>query len=227
MPLLNLSNEILLQILGQSDILRPRDFCNVACTCKRLSPLTEPLLYREIRDSPDEIWVPRGWKLSSRLAYIIKKFNDNPGRAIWVRSAAFAFDPYRAEWSAAIVDLLSKCTSIHTLSLRYGSIYGKCYDRSARSQENLNFEYFLDRLSVEHLNSLTLDDCRLSIKDIAKAISLPNLTHLRINRYDTTISDVLNLPLEATYSPTKLKTRISILWDSCRTVCGTIAYEPP
>jgi hypothetical protein len=95
-PLLNLSNEILLQILGQSDILRPRDFCNVACTCKRLSPLTEPLLYREIRDSPDEIWVPRGWKLSSRLAYIIKKFNDNPGRAIWVRSAAFAFDPYRA-----------------------------------------------------------------------------------------------------------------------------------
>jgi hypothetical protein len=202
MLLLDLSNETLSQILGQSDILGPRDFCNVACTCKRLSPLTEPLIYREIRGSQGMIWASIGWK---RLAYIIKKFDDNPRRTVWVRSAAFAFQPHEAEWSAAVVDLLSRCTFIHTLSLRHGPIYGKYDDRNAHPQENFTFAHFLGRLFVGNLNSLTLDDCRITFKDVTKAFTRPNLTHLRINRYDTSISGVLNLPSEVTFSPTKLK----------------------
>lgn len=205
MSLLSLSNEILLQILGQGEILRSRDLCHVAVTCKRLSPLTEAFIWRDIWDTPDTLLKPGGEEISPRLRLIMAKLRHRPERVLWVRSAAFAWEPYRFEWSAAIRGILSKCPSIRTLSLRYGSIYGKYYDRTARLQSNLNFVYFLNDISLQHLSSLTLDDCRLTVNDIVKAFTIPTLTHLCIKRYDTSISGVLNLPTEITYDPTKLK----------------------
>jgi F-box-like len=211
MGLLNLSDPLLLNVFRLLDDPKSPDLCNVTLVCKRFNLLTTPLIYREVTMTPDWPVIMPGADVPPPLRNLIDTINHDPAKGLFFESASFAWNDMTPNWWTCTFELLAKFRSVRTLYLRAGPTFVLFYDHMPRFLNSLYFSNYLDQVSFPDLHTLTIEDCKLTMKDILKVYTFPSLEHLQINRFNPKISEALALPATGKYPPTKI-TKLGFSW---------------
>jgi len=191
MRLIDFPDEILLHIFSHYDILEPGDLRHLALTCQRISQPAIVSLYSSLRlhcfDGDDSTSIRRINRLNSSL-------DSYPARALWMRSADFAWCANTSEPTIRRFSLLARFPAIERLKLRAWTrelpiFNSPSWTNRPRAASVANPSELVPQSPFAPcLRNLTIDDAYLSIADVAKIFNLPKVNCLNIMRFDETKS---------------------------------------